>query len=91
MKKIIGILVILFLLMAALPALAEDRFGRYQAVKIGTATDAYGVFIIDTKDGHIWIWAEGKAPDGRFITKLRYGGKLSPSEKDDIREVKGWR
>lgn len=92
MKKIIGILAILFLLVTVVPALAEnDCIGRYQALKIGTATDAYGVFIIDMKEGHIWVWAEGKAPDGRFITKLRYGGKLSPSEKDDVREVKGLR
>ena len=92
MKKIVSILAIVFLLFVAVPALAENDYtGRYQALKIGTATDAYGVFIIDTKEGHIWVWAEGKAPDGRFITKLRYGGKLSPSKKDDIREVKGWR
>jgi hypothetical protein len=91
MKKIIIILTVLFLLMVAVPTLADDGVGRYQALKIGTAADAYGVFIIDTKEGHIWVWAEGKTSDGRLKSKLRYGGKLSPSEKDDITEVKGLR
>jgi hypothetical protein len=91
MKKIISILAIVFLLLVAVPVLAEDGVGRYQALKIGAVADAYGVFIIDTKEGHIWVWAEGKAPDGRFMSKLRYGGKLSPSEKDNFTEVKGLR
>ncbi len=93
MKKILGILTIVFLLVVAGPVLAADGanggIGRYQALKIATGTDAYGVFIIDTKEGHIWVWAEGKAPDGRFMSKLRYGGKLSPTDKDDFSEVRG--
>jgi hypothetical protein len=91
MKKIIIILAIVFLLLVALPALAEDGVGRYQALKIGTGADAYGVFIIDTKEGHIWVWAEGETSDGRLMSKLRYGGKLSPSEKGNVTEVKGLR
>jgi hypothetical protein len=91
MKKITCILTIVFLLVVVAPALAEDGVGRYQALKIGTVADAYGVFILDTKEGHIWVWAEGKTSDGRLKSKLRYGGKLSPSEKDDVTEVKGLR
>lgn len=90
-KKIISILMIVFLLVVAVPALADDGVGRYQALKIGTGADAYGVFIIDTKEGHIWVWPEGKAPDGRFMSKLRYGGKLNLDEKGDYTEVKGLR
>jgi len=70
---------------------AEDSVGRYQALKIGTAADAYGIFIIDTKDGHIWVWAEGETSDGRLRSRLRYGGKLIPNEKGDVTEVKGLR
>jgi len=91
MKKILCLLAIVVLLAVAVTAVAEDGVGRYQALKIGTAADAYGVFIIDTKEGHIWVWAEGKTSDGRLKSKLRYGGKLNPSEKSDITEVKGLR
>lgn len=91
MKKIISILAIVFLLLVAVPVLAEDGVGRYQALKIGTAADAYGIFIIDTKDGHIWVWAEGETSDGRLRSRLRYGGKLIPNEKGDFTEVKGLR
>lgn len=91
MKKIISILAIVFLLLVAVPVLAEDGVGRYQALKIGTAADAYGIFIIDTKDGHIWVWAEGETSDGRLRSRLRYGGKLIPNEKGDVTEVKGLR
>jgi len=91
MKKILCLLAIVVLLTVAVTAVAEDGVGRYQALKIGTAADAYGVFIIDTKEGHIWVWAEGKTSDGRLKSKLRYGGKLNPSEKGDITEVKGLR
>jgi hypothetical protein len=88
MKKIITVLTVIFLLAMTAPALAGDGVGRYQ---IGTGDDAYGIFIIDTKEGHIWVWSEGKAPDGRFMSKLRYGGKLSPSDKDNFTEVRGLR
>jgi hypothetical protein len=91
MKKILCILAIVFLLAVAATALAEDGVGRYQALKIGTGADAYGVFIIDTKDGHIWVWAEGETSDGRLRSRLRYGGKLIPNEKGDVTEVKGLR
>ncbi|MBN2516490.1 MAG: hypothetical protein JXC33_10720 [Deltaproteobacteria bacterium] len=91
MKKILCILAIVVLLAVGVSAPAEDSVGRYQALKIGTAADAYGIFIIDTKDGHIWVWAEGETSDGRLRSRLRYGGKLIPNEKGDVTEVKGLR
>jgi hypothetical protein len=43
--------------------------GRFQAVRL----DGSSVFVLDTRDGHLWVWAFGKA--GGFIT---YQGRVFP-------------
>ena len=54
--------IILSVLLMALPAAAEE-YGRYRAIVMqeGGRTGQSGsfspkVFIIDSKDGHIWTW-----------------------------------
>lgn len=72
-------------------ALAQET-QRYQAIAIpGDASGGPGgtvssrVLILDSRDGHIWTWAEnetiyeGETP--RIGTVLIYQGKLRPGER----------
>ena len=70
-------------LMLAGGALADD--GRYQALPLPGAGGQGGgrAFILDTREGHVWIWSENElitAPDGRrrYGSGFIYQGKLRP-------------
>jgi hypothetical protein len=78
----------------ALPggALAEDartEAGRYEALPLAGAEGGKGggrAFILDTRDGHVWIWSENElitAPDGRrrYGSGFIYQGKLRPGSQ----------
>ena len=65
-------------------ALAEGE--RYQALPLaggeGSKSGARA-FILDSRDGHVWIWSENElmtAPDGRrrYGSGFIYQGKLRP-------------
>jgi hypothetical protein len=45
-----------------------NEVGRFQAIQMGNI----GAFIIDTKQGHYWVWAMGRT--GGTLT---YGGQVS--------------
>ncbi len=73
-------------------ALAQDGradFGRYQALPLAGAEGSKGggrTFILDTRDGHVWIWSENElitAPDGRrrYGAGFIYQGKLRPGSQ----------
>jgi len=63
---------------------ADD--GRYQALPLTGAEGSQGggrAFILDTRDGHVWIWSENElivAQDGRrrYGAGFVYQGKLRP-------------
>ena len=46
--------------------------GRFQAVKLTNSS----VFIIDTKEGHLWAWSIHKMASG-----IVYQGQITPGEK----------
>jgi hypothetical protein len=68
-----------------------EEIGRYQAVVIskGIEQGKDSVFIIDTKEGHIWVWDEyrtiGKINVGGG--HLTYMGKVKPAQKIDEKET----
>jgi hypothetical protein len=70
----------------ALPAGALADEGRYQALPLTGAEVGKGggrAFILDTRDGHVWIWSENEpivAPDGRrrYGSGFIYQGRLRP-------------
>lgn len=76
--------VLLGLLMLSTGALAENE--RYQALPLAGAEGGKGgarAFVLDTRDGHVWIWSENElitAPDGgrRYGAGFLYQGKLRP-------------
>lgn len=75
---------VLGLMALATGALAED--GRYQALPLAGAAGGQGggrAFILDTREGHVWIWSENEpitAADGRrrYGAGFIYQGRLRP-------------
>lgn len=80
--------VILLASMLISPALAGDE-GRYQALPLAGADGGKGggrAFILDTRDGHVWVWSENElvtSPDGsrRYGAGFIYQGKLRPGTR----------
>ncbi|MBT9566988.1 MAG: hypothetical protein IV085_01685 [Thiobacillus sp.] len=73
-------------------ALAEDGkagVGRYEALPLAGAEGSKGggrAFILDTRDGHVWIWSENElltAGDGRrrYGSGFIYQGRLRPGTR----------
>jgi len=90
-KTVTGrILLLLLLTTAALPisSSAAEEDGRYRAIVLheGGATGKSAalspkVFILDSRDGHMWTWEQnarmkGAKGDLRFGTTTTYQGKL---------------
>lgn len=75
------------LLVLASAALADE--GRYQALPLAGAPGGQGggrAFILDTREGHVWIWSENEpivAPDGsrRYGAGFIYQGTLRPGSR----------
>lgn len=63
--------------------------GRYEALPLAGAEGGKGgsrAFILDTQDGHVWIWSENElmtAADGRrrYGSGFIYQGKLHPGSR----------
>ena len=51
---------------------AKENVGRFQAVRLSNET----IFIIDTKEGHLWVWLLNN--EGSFLI---YEGKLFPGAR----------
>jgi hypothetical protein len=75
-----------------------DEAGRYEALPLAGAEGGKGggrAFILDTRDGHVWIWSENElitAPDGRrrYGAGFIYQGKLRPgSQPGEMIEQQG--
>jgi hypothetical protein len=79
--------IMLGLLALSTAALADEE--RYQALPLAGAEGGQGgarAFILDTRDGHVWIWSENEpitAPDGsrRYGAGFVYQGKLRPGTR----------
>lgn len=79
--------IVLGLLALPMAGLAADE--RYQALPLAGAAGGQGggrAFILDTRDGHVWIWSENElvtAPDGsrRYGAGFIYQGKLRPGSR----------
>jgi hypothetical protein len=79
--------IMLGLLALSTAALADEE--RYQALPLADAEGGQGgarAFILDTRDGHVWIWNENElitAPDGsrRYGAGFVYQGKLRPGTR----------
>jgi len=80
---------VLGLLVLSAAVLADEgraEVGRYEAMPLAGAIGGKGggrAFILDTRDGHVWIWSENElvtAPDGRrrYEAGFIYQGKLRP-------------
>lgn len=80
---------VLFLMILAATDAARADDARYQALPLAGADSGRGggrAFILDTRDGHVWIWSENElvtAPDGsrRYGSGFVYQGKLRPGSQ----------
>lgn len=84
-RKHIAFVVLLALLISlttAVSALAVEP-GRYQAIKIDIGKGGeYNIFILDTKDGHMWILETKESRvDGKLSGALKYQGRLRAGKK----------
>jgi hypothetical protein len=79
-------------------ALAEEVI-RYKPVVVQTGDNNLyppKVLIVDTKDGHVWLWQERGRKESADITpdaQIIYQGRLSPGRApgDAVATVKGRR
>lgn len=83
--KVYGLTAILALLLffsTGIPSVAGES-GRYQAIEISLGKKSeYNIFILDTKDGHMWLLeTEESRLHGKLTGNLRYHGKLRPGKK----------
>ena len=78
MRAFIMCVTISCLLLTAVPAPANEEIGRYQAMKIALETASVSVLIIDTKEGHLWVWGASTSGD---LWDLTYMGKARPGQK----------
>ncbi len=53
------------------------RTGRYQAVRM----DSNAIFILDTQEGHLWVWVIQKDNSGQSAEFLFYQGKVRPGSR----------
>ena len=81
------VFLILVILLTICSISYAEEVGRYQAVAIskGIDNDADSVFIIDTKEGHIWVWGEYKTTGTVRVGggHLAYRGKVKPPQEID--------
>ena len=86
------------LLLAVSASAWAGEGGRYEALPLAGADGGKGgarAFILDTRDGHVWIWSENElitAPDGRrrYGAGFIYQGKLRPgSQPGEMIEQQG--
>jgi hypothetical protein len=78
-----------FLILSAMPCMADDERYEVVAVPDGARLAPGGaahpkVFILDTRDGHMWTWGENDflpGGDRRLGSALIYQGKLRPGKQ----------
>ncbi|MEW6120309.1 MAG: hypothetical protein AB1593_09500 [Pseudomonadota bacterium] len=82
-------MILLLGLLAAPGVVQADDDRRYEAFPLAGADGGKGggrAFILDTRDGHVWIWSENElvtAPDGtrRYGAGFIYQGKIRPGSR----------
>ena len=83
-KKYLASVVTLALLVVLTTAASTSAAqpGRYQAMEIRAGKKSeYTIFILDTKDGHMWLLETKESRvDGKLTGGLKYQGKLRPGK-----------
>lgn len=84
------------MVLCVLSAAASAEDGRYQALPLSSeAGRGSRAFVLDTQDGHVWIWSESELTTDsggqrRYASGFVYQGKLRPGARpgDFIEAVK---
>ncbi len=69
---------LLLLAAGAVPRVHGEEAGRYQCVPLGTSDS---VFIIDTREGHLWTWTGNPRVETEGYVGIIYQGKVHPGRK----------
>ncbi|MFX0202349.1 MAG: hypothetical protein ACFFCW_40095 [Candidatus Hodarchaeota archaeon] len=84
MRKLFLLFIVILALSSPISVVAgEGEEGRYQAIPLTTEPGTgSAAFIIDTKEGHLWMWVFGMRPDKHELsTILIYNGQVRPGKK----------
>jgi len=83
MRIIFTSLVIVVTLLIATPTIAADSgIGRYTAILIGGQEGRSSVvFILDTKEGHVWTWGLAVVSMKKVVERITYKGRVRPGKK----------
>jgi hypothetical protein len=83
MRIIFSSLVIIFVLLIATLTLATDSgIGRYTAILIGGQEGrSSAVFILDTKEGHVWTWGLAVVSMKKVVERITYKGRVLPGRQ----------
>jgi hypothetical protein len=75
--------VIIVALLIATPTIATDSgIGRYTAILIGGQDGRSSVvFILDTKEGHIWTWGLAVVSMKKVVERITYKGRVRPGKE----------
>lgn len=88
-KQLIFMLALAIALIISAPALTEaQEVGRYQALSVDSK-EKPGVFILDTKEGHLWLWERGVRGEEKDIFRIIYQGQVTPGKKIGVVIEKG--
>ena len=83
MRIIFSSLAIVVILLIATPTLATDSgIGRYTALLIGGQEGRSSVvFILDTKEGHVWTWGLAVVSMKKVVERITYKGRVRPGKQ----------
>ena len=98
MKKLCGVLGIVLALMIAVPTtVLGDGEGRYQAITLFRGATPM-VFVLDTKNGHSWLWQKGSYTNEVGIreewSSIHYQGRMvmgSEGRAGDLISAPRWK
>lgn len=83
-RPLCAALLFIGVLLAAAPGQAEEVI-RYKPILVQSGDNNLAnpkVLIVDTKDGHVWLWQERgrkEAADGSAESQIVYQGKVTPA------------
>lgn len=87
MKKFRMLYVVVIILLALPSVTWADDAGRFQVVHFESHERITGMYILDTAEGHLWIYAAYTTEDGEQTVRIRYLGRVPKDGKYDIGEI----
>jgi len=68
------------LVLIASTATKAQEAGRYWAVSVESKENPM-VLVLDTKEGHLWLWERSVREEEKDVFRITYQGRLEPGER----------